>query len=163
MKSFMTLVLAMVLLSTQAMAATNNNLKEAFNDLDYALSVEWDQKDEAFHKAQTDLFVDRIAELQEAGLTNAELMNFTLSQVKNGQVAKSLTDLFNLVNSNMLSENQVLEMVQSVRKDSQAQGANWSGAATVVSLSVFIVAAVVTYAVLKTKHETAKNSISNVR
>lgn len=163
MKFLSTLVMAMALFTTQAMAASNNGLKEAFEELDYALSVEWDQNDIDFHKAQTDLFVDKISELQEAGLTNAELMNFTLSQVKNGQVAASLTELFDLVNADKLSETQVLEMVQSIRKDSQAQGANWSGTTTIVALSIFVVAAVATYAVLKTRHETAKNSISNVR
>jgi autotransporter adhesin len=163
MKSFITLFLAFSLFSTQAMATTNAGLKDAFNELDYALSVEWDQQDEAFHRAQTDLFIDRIVELQAAGLTNAEMMNFTISQVKNNRVAADLTTLFDLVNANKLSENQVLEMIQTMRKDSQTQGANWSGTATIVTLSIFVVAAVVTYSALKTRHETAKNSIGNVR
>ncbi len=163
MKSFVTLFLAITLFSTQAMASSSNGLKAAFDELDYSLSVEWDQSDEAFHKAQTDLFIDRVATLQEAGLTNAEIMNFTLAQVKNAKVAAELTELFDLVNANKLSEDQVLEMVQSIRKESRSQGANWSGTATIVTVSVFIVAAVATYAVLKTRHETAKNSISNVR
>ena len=163
MKSLITLFLALSLFSTQAMATTHNGLKEAFDDLDYALNVEWDQKDEVFHKSQTDLFIDRVAELQDAGMTNAELMNFTISQVKNGKVAADITALFDLVNANKISETQVLEMVQAMRKDSQTQGANWSGTTTIIALSVFIVAAVATYAVLKTRHETAKNSIGNVR
>lgn len=163
MKSFVTLFLALTLFSTRAMASSNNGLKAAFDDLDYSLSVEWDQQDETFHKAQTDLFVDRIAELQEAGLTNAEMMNFTLSQVKNAKVAAELTELFDLVNANKLNESQVLDMVQAIRKNSHTQGASWIGTATIVTVSILVVAAVATYAVLKTRHETAKNSVGNIR
>ena len=147
MKSLYTFLLAFSLLSGQAMATSNNGLKAAFDDLNYALEVEWDQVDANFHKAQTDLFEDRIRQLHKQGLTNSEMMDFALSEIKDQKVRLEVSELFMLVNANKLSEVRALEIVQSLRENSSASGANWHVSRIHVTGIAFvvIVAALVTW------------------
>ena len=46
------LALSFIILSTQAFAVSGDGLKKAFDEFNYSVSVEWDQKDKAFYAKQ---------------------------------------------------------------------------------------------------------------
>lgn len=129
---------------TQASAATDNGLKAAFDELNYSLSVEWDQKDKDFHSAQMKAFSAKLMELQNKGLTRNELIAFVKSEVKNQAVAKDLETAFNMVSINkMTSEDATKYMVETMKK-SYSNGASWNGQVVLyVAIGVLIVAAAI--------------------
>src|SRR5690606_33381384 len=111
MKRLVSLVLLTALISVQANAASSNSLKQAFDELNFSLSVEWDQKDRDFYAEATKEFQDKVAELQKEGLSNAELLDFAKTQIKDSKVQKELETALNLIQVNMLSEKEARKLI----------------------------------------------------
>lgn len=126
----------------QAHATTHNGLKAAFDDLNYALSVEWDQQDRSFYDAQMEKFKSTLSSLQGQGLSNQELVDFTLSQVKNEKLAKDLETAFTMISINKMSQSEAQRYVTEVMNRSYNQGASWNGGAVVGVLVAVILVAV---------------------
>lgn len=126
-KRFFVTFLAFALLSVQAMAATNNSLKAAFDQLSYSLSVEWDQKDRAFYDAKMKEFTAKVAELQAQGLTNAQLADFALTQVKDQKLATELNTAFTMIQLNKMNQSDARKLVLDTVSKTYNRGASWSG------------------------------------
>src|SRR5690606_13398261 len=102
LKKFFAFSLISCLFIVQANASTPNGLKAAFDDLNYALTVEWDQRDRSFYDAQMQKFESHLNSLQAQGLTNQELIEFTLTQVKDEKLAKDLRTAFSMIAINKM-------------------------------------------------------------
>lgn len=135
--------------AVQANASTQNGLKAAFDEMNYSLTVEWDQQDNEFYEAQLKKFMGTVRELQKSGLTNEQMIAFAKSQVKDAKIAKDLETAFSMIIINrMTSEEASLYMMESMKR-SYAKGASWNGEVLiylavgllVVALAVGIVAA----------------------
>ena len=139
-KKFFLLMIAFTLLSVQANAATHNSLKAAFDDLNYSLSVDWDQKDQAFYDAQMNNFAANVKQLQAEGLSNQELIEFALSQVKDQKLATDLRTAFSMVAINNMDSVQAHKYVTDVMSKSYSTGASWAGEAVlgVVGLVILV-------------------------
>ena len=62
-------------LNVMASTGTIQELEKHMDDYQYALSVEWDQQDQAFYDAQTKVFFAKMATLiSEGGLSQAEVV-----------------------------------------------------------------------------------------
>ncbi len=131
------------LLVVQANATTHNGLKAAFDDLNYALTVDWDQTDRAFYGAQMEKFSSQIKSLQEQGLSNQELMNFALSQVKDEKAAKDLQTAFTMITINKMSPKEAQRYVTDVMNKSYSRGASWGGEVIVGAVVLVLIIAVV--------------------
>lgn len=130
--------------SVQANAATHNSLKAAFDQLNYSLSVEWDQKDRAFQEAKTLEFNTQVAALQAQGLTNEELSAFAISQVKDKALAAELQTTMTMIQLNKLSTTEARNLIMKTLNSNYSTGANWSGDTLLpVILGVVLIAAVV--------------------
>lgn len=125
---FITMVLALSIFSVSAMANTNNGLKEAFEEFNYAVNVEWDQKDASFLEAKKLELTQAIDALEAEGMTRAELITFAKSQIKDAALAKSLDTVLNAVSTNAMSVEQAQEIMIKSMEKSQSSGANWNGA-----------------------------------
>lgn len=148
-KKFIALTLLVCFLSVEANAATHNGMKAAFDDLNYALSVEWDQKDKAFYSAQMDKFKDNLTALQKQGVSNQELIEFALAQVKDEKVAKDLRTAFTMISINKMSSLEAQEYVTAVMNKSYNQGASFIG--SVILTTFFLVAIVAVAAIVAGK------------
>lgn len=157
MKVFFALMLSLSLLSTTAMASVQEGLQIAFEDLVYSVEVE---NNEA---AATELFLKRLEELQNQGLENADLINFSLAQIKDQKKAAQMAAAYKLIEADQMSEEQLKDLVISTRAEAFKKGASWNGTATIVTSAVIIIAAAAVAVHLKTRHETAKNSVGNIR
>ncbi len=144
-KKFFLLMVAFSILTVQANAATHNNLKAAFDDLNYSLSVEWDQSDKAFYNAKMDNFANTIKELQAEGLTNQELVDFTLSQVKDQKLAQDLKTAFTMVVINKMSPSEAHAYITDVMSRSYSTGASWAGEVILgaIGLVIFVALAAI--------------------
>jgi hypothetical protein len=134
--------------AVQANASTHNGLKAAFDEMNYSLTVEWDQQDKVFYEAQLKKFMGTVRELQKSGLTNDQMIAFAKSQVKDAKIAKDLETAFSMITINrMTSEEASLYMMESMKR-AYSKGAAWNGdvliylavGLLVVALAVGIVA-----------------------
>lgn len=130
-KKLLTLVMVFALFTVQAMAATQNGLKTAFDELNYSLTVEWDQKDTKFYDAQMKKFNETIRDLQAKGLTNAQLIEFAKSEVKDARVAKDLETAFNMISIQKMTGAEASKYMMETMKRSYSSGASWNGDALV--------------------------------
>lgn len=146
-KKFFVGFLAFAFVTVQANAVSNNSLKTAFDELNYALSVEWNQTDRAFYDAQMQKFTEQVKSLQAQGMTNAELIEFATSNIKDANLAKEVKNAMTLVQINKLPANEARKMVMETISKSYNRGASWSndgvlyGALIVLILVVVIAAA----------------------
>jgi hypothetical protein len=143
-KKFLVGFMAFAMVVVQANAVSNNNLKAAFDELNFALSVEWDQQDRGFYDAQMQKFTSQIKELQAQGLTNSELLEFATSNIKDANMAKEVKNALTLIQINKLPANEARKMVMETMSKSYNQGASWSGDGVLYgALIVLILVAVI--------------------
>lgn len=129
-------------LVVNANAATHNNLKAAFDELNYALSVDWDQKDQDFYKSQMEKFNTTLASLQAQGMTNQEMIDFTLSQLKNENMRKDLQTALTMVQINKMDPKEAQRYVTDVMNKSYSRGASWGGEVIVGAVVLVLIVAV---------------------
>jgi hypothetical protein len=129
---------------THANAATDNGLKAAFDELNYSLSVDWDQKDQDFYSQQMKAFSSKLMELQNKGLTRNELVMFVKSEVQNEVIAKDLETAFNMVSINKMTSEDATKFMVDTMKKSYSNGASWNGQVVLyIAIGVLIIAAVI--------------------
>ena len=126
----------------QAHATAQNGLKAAFDELNYALTVEWDQSNRDFYNTQMEQFKSNLGSLQEQGLSNQDLVNFTLTQVKDQKLAKDLETAFSMISINKMSEKDAQRYITDVMNKSYSQGASWGGEVIVGAIVLILIVAV---------------------
>ena len=82
-KKFLVGFMAFAMVTVQANAVSNNSLKAAFDELNYSLSVDWDQTDRAFYNAQMEKFTAKVKELQIQSIFLPSKSSFFFDQSMN--------------------------------------------------------------------------------
>ncbi|MFL5783824.1 MAG: hypothetical protein ACJ76H_04380 [Bacteriovoracaceae bacterium] len=145
-KKLVTLMIA-VAFTTTAFAGSNPGLKSAFDELNYSLTVEWNQKDKSFYDAQMKKFKDTLAGLQAKGLTNAELIEFVKAEVKDAKVAKDMQTAFTMIQIQKMSASDAANYMTETMKKSYSTGASWNGEAVMyIGIGVLLIAVAVAVA-----------------
>ncbi len=137
------LLISLSLFSASASASTHQGLKTAFDEMSYALTVEWDQQDPEFYEVAMSTFRTKIRQLQQQGVSNGELLAFARSEVKDERVARDLDTAFSVVTVNKLSPDEATKYVVDTIKRSYSKGANWTGDPTITFLVGAIIIAIV--------------------
>jgi len=138
---FFSMFIVFALLTVQSHASTQNGLKAAFDDLNFALTVEWDQKDKNFHDEQLKTFSKTVRQLQTQGLTNAQMVDFAKSQIKDQKLAKDLETTFNMIQINKMSAEEANKYILNTVKNFYSTGASWNGEVFVyLAVGVLVVA-----------------------
>lgn len=140
---FLFTALSIIIFTTNTYAVSGEGLQEALNELQYSLTVEWDQKDKSFYDQQMTKFNSKIKELQGQGLSNADMMSFIITNTKSEALRKELSNLMLLVKINKLSQEEALTLVKEKMNETQAKGASWNGS-TYDRVAMVLVAALVT-------------------
>jgi len=140
-KKLVTLMIAMAFTTTSVFANSNAGLKAAFDELNYSLTVEWNQKDKAFYDAQMNKFHAALKDLQAKGLTNAQMIEFVKSEVKDAKVARDIETAFTMIQIQKMSRSEAADYMTQTMKKSYSAGASWNGDAVLyIGLGVLIVA-----------------------
>lgn len=148
MKRVFIFILMLITFSVQATAATHNGLKSAFEELNYSLSVEWDQKDQNFFNAQSEKFSSEIMKLHASGLSNQELLDFTISQIKDEKLAREIQTTYSLVSINAMTAKDAQEHIRSVVEKTYNRGASWNGTAAFIGGAIFAIVLLAVVAVV---------------
>lgn len=116
------------LFTAPAGAATNAEaLRQAMNDFNYAVNVEWDQQDQGFYDAQMNSFQAALSELSAKGMTQAEMLTEAKALVKDSRTAAELEKTLQLIEARSLSAAETKKLVMDMIAQSQSRGASWSG------------------------------------
>lgn len=126
-KKFITLMMVIAIFTVQAHASTQNGLKAAFDEMNYSLTVEWNQKDQSFYEAQLKKFTATVRDLQKQGLTNQQMIDFAKSEVKDAKVAKDLETAFSMITINKMSSEEASRYMMDSMKRAYSNGASWNG------------------------------------
>ena len=143
-RKFLAIVMVCSLFTVQAHAVSHEGLKLAFDELNYALTVEWDQKDKDFHNAQLKKFYGTLRELQSKGLTNAESLDFIKKEVKDEKVGRDVETAFNMIQINKMTSDEASNYMIETMKKSYSAGASFNGEIFLyLGIGLLIVAAAV--------------------
>jgi hypothetical protein len=148
-KKFFTTLMVAALFSVQAGATTNSGLKAAFDELNYSLNVEWDQKDQSVYENNMKKFTSSLRDLQAKGLTDADLIDFVKSEVKDARVARDLQTAFTMISIQKMSKEDASKYMVETMKKTYSSGASWNGDANAglyIGLSVLIIGVAVALA-----------------
>lgn len=113
-------------LNVMASTGTVQELERHMDDYQYALSVEWDQKDQAFYDAQTKNFFEKMSKLVAAGLTQEEVLKMVEAKTKNKVALEALKLKISLLSKNATAT-ELAEIVKESSKDLYSEGASWNG------------------------------------
>jgi len=109
-------------------AATHaETLRQAMNDFNYSVNVEWDQKDPAFYDAQMNRFQAVLSDLSAKGMSQKEMLLETKALVKDARTQAELEKTIQLIEANNLSPVETKKLVMEMIAQSQSRGASWSG------------------------------------
>jgi ApbE superfamily uncharacterized protein (UPF0280 family) len=140
LKRLITFMMVLSIFTVSAHATAQNGLKAAFDELSYSLNVEWDQKDQDFYKAKMKAFNASMKDLQAQGITNAELIEFVKSEVKDEKIARDMETAFNIIALNKMSSAEASKYMIETMEKSYSNGASWNGGADVLlGLGVLLV------------------------
>lgn len=119
-------------------SALSEALSRTFDDMNYSLNVEWDQKDQTFFKTTVEGFETNIKSLQEQGLTNKELIDYTLDKIKDKQTQSDVREIAAAINESDMTGDQARAFALEKLNKTQSQGASWSGSRHGVKLVLIL-------------------------
>lgn len=134
---------AILLLCLTANVFATSHLEAVMDDFQYAMAVEWDQKDIKFQAAQTKKL---IAGLEASGASTEELLALVEKKVPNKKMVEAIKLKLSL--KNISSEQEIAQVVAESSKDFGVKGASWNGD-VVSNVGVVLVVAVLAYAVYR--------------
>lgn len=134
MKNIISIILALTLTSsTFAQTGSLNQLGTIVDEFQYAMSVQWDQKDEAFAEASTKIFLTKAqAILAEKKLDPKELENFLEQRIGSKKTLEAMK-LQIALNPN-LTTSEFLELIRKNQSSFYSEGANWNGTGATLGL-----------------------------
>jgi hypothetical protein len=164
LRTLFSFVLSLAITISSVGASTQTSLKDAFDEFNYSISVEWDQKDLGFYENQRKKFIDNISELQAQGTTYQEMIDFLRSQVKDGTLAKDLETAFNMIQINRMSQDEAHKYLLQTINNSYSTGASWNGETGYwISMGVVVIAFAIgiIYAIKVTKEDSGTPTPDN--
>ncbi len=111
-----------VFASTGAIA----ELSSAMDDYQYAMTVEWDQKDQAFKTKQLEALSAKMGQLFKEGLTSQDVNVLIENRFKNSKVADAARVKLALMGNNLTPAN-VVDILKDSSSEIYANGASWNG------------------------------------
>lgn len=136
--------------------ASVQTLKSAYEELKYSLDVEWDQKDQDFKQKKIESFRKTVDKLQDQGLSNAELMEFALSEVKDPALKKEIQTLITMVKINQMGRQETFKMLKETLDRNSTRGASWNGEAVLKTVGIILAIAFVVYVISQPVEDTPK-------
>ena len=133
--------------SVNVIAGSTAGLERAMDEYQYALTVEWDQKDQKVYQAKTDAFFAEMAKLiSSEGLSQEEIVGVAEKKLKNKAQVEALK--LKLALAGKVGSSQELgKVLQASVKDMYSQGASWNGEAVLPILGGLAVAAILGYVI----------------
>lgn len=140
LKKILMTLLTLVIFCQQT-AFAGSGLSEAIDELQYALTVEWDQKDQKFYEESIQKFQNKLTVLEAQGQDRTQMFEEVMSKIKNETLKKDMRLMSSLLVTKIMSEKEAVKFVQESMKKSYSQGASWSSEVWLsIGVSVVVVA-----------------------
>ena len=147
MRIFSLLLAFCLSLNVMASTGTVQEFERAIDEYYYDLSVEWDQKDQAFYDLKTKEFFTNLERLiKEEGLTQDQIVNLLKNKIKDQTMIDALVVKMSLL-KNSGSAVDLAKVIKDSTKDLYSRGASWNGQVIWQATAALLVAAAVGYAV----------------
>lgn len=143
---FLALLMATILPMNQVLAQ-ELSLDSAISNLQYSLTVEWDQKDLKAQKAILGAFAADVETLKKQGISDAQIFQALSDRAFDAQTSKDIEQLAAFAKNKKLDQKEVRKLVVDYANKSQKLGTSWSSEAT-FGLVIGIVLVVVLIAAL---------------
>jgi hypothetical protein len=133
--------------NVMASTGTVQELEKAIDEYQFAMTVEWDQKDQSFVKKTTDAFYGNLSELMERGLTQEEVMNVISQKTKNPKDIEVLKLKLKSLAGNAHSSSDLAQAIAENSKLLYSNGASWDGSVIITGGVLVVVAALIGYGI----------------
>jgi len=144
---------AFAMTPVQETSAMAKALEKTFTEMNYSLNVEWDQKDQVYFNNTVDGFEGQVKDLQDQGLTNKELIEFTLAKVKDKQTQKDIAEIAKVISESNMSPDQARDFALEKLSSTQSQGASWSGSRMGIKLVVILALIIIIVCATNSNHD----------
>ena len=124
--------------NVMAASGTVQELERHLDEYQYAITVEWDQKDGAVYEKETQKFLDSIAALQ---LSEQEIISLAEKKFQNQAAINNLKTKLSLMGTKSSSA-EVATALREASSELYGQGASWNGDAELVLMYAGIAALV---------------------
>ncbi|MBA2404242.1 MAG: hypothetical protein H0V66_05685 [Bdellovibrionales bacterium] len=133
--------------NVMAASGTVQELERALDDYQYALTVDWDQKDANFVTEKTEAFYLVLSQLMEKGLTQKEVMDLVAKKSKNPKEMDALVLKMELLTKQASSSDELALLMTKNANTFYATGASWEGY-YIASIGIgIVVAALIGYSI----------------
>lgn len=113
--------------TTNVFAGSVKELEREFNEYQYTMTVEWDQRDSSFQERETSAFFEKVESMiQRDGITKSDIEAFASKKMTNPAAVAALKAKLALIPANA-SPSELARTLQEQSKDLYANGANWLG------------------------------------
>lgn len=109
------------------MDAKELKIAQAFEKLQYALNVEWDQKDQEFKSRAKDEFTANLEELRNDGVSSDEIQAFMQKTMLDKKTAKEFTRMIETTRGQNLTDAEINVLAMNFIKNNSQEGASFSG------------------------------------
>lgn len=133
------LIIAFSVFTGELQATTGTSLKQAFDEFNYTVTVEWDQKDRTVYDQAVAKLKAKFAAAQAEGYNNGELLDAIAEQSSNVALKKELQALRVQAELGLISKSEIEKRVQDAVSRSYARGASWNGEAVLLGVVGLIV------------------------
>ena len=133
--------------NVMAASGTVQELERALDDYQYALTIEWDQKDATFMTEKTEAFYKTLSALMEKGLTQNEIMDLVAKKTSNPKELEALTLKMKMLAANSSSSTELAQVMTENSKNFYSNGASWEGYYYATAGVFVVVAALVGYSI----------------
>lgn len=123
-----------------ASTGTLQELEKSLDEYQYALTVEWDQKDMQFQEAQSKILFAKISALMAQGLTSAEIVKLAEQKISNKETLAAMRVKLAMAGEVKSSE-ELAKLLSDTSKDFYKKGASWSGSIDATT-ALFVIAGV---------------------
>lgn len=116
------------------MASSGDGFERLLDEYQYALTVEWDQKDDEFLKQKSEKFFDEMGVLlSRSEKTQEEMLRFIERKLNNKVHFEAIMLKISLLEK-VQAKDQMLQEISEISKDMYMRGASWNGDAAAVAL-----------------------------
>jgi hypothetical protein len=124
---FLSLVLTFCLTANVfAASAPLAELERSFDEYQYKVTVEWDQKDKAFYEKETQSFFNELSTLMTQGLVKEDISTLLQKKVSNKAALEALKLKLSML-TKVSSSEELSQVLQENSKELYAKGASWNG------------------------------------
>ena len=123
-----------------AASGTVGELERQLDEYQYTMTVEWDQKDQAFQERETKAFFEKIsATIQSGEVSKEAIMSLAESKIKNNKALEALKLKMTLL-SGANSSAELATLLRENSKEFYGQGASWNGNVEMILIGAGVIA-----------------------